>query len=247
MCTVSGTNVTMFTVGTCTSTPTAPASGNYVTTVGSPSDTTTAAQLSAPSSVTAVDASATAITVSFASVTNASSYTVSVYTNSGLTGTPTTFAEFTSGSDVTGLTPGSAYWFTVTTIGNATNYSNSAASSSATASTTAASVTHLTTPAAPSISNSGSSVTVTYSPDANAFSSTITLYNETTTTKVSLSHVNTGSHTFAGLVIGDVYHATITSIGDGTTYTTSAEGSASSSVTLTLAAAATLTINTQPL
>jgi hypothetical protein len=37
---VSGTTVTMHTAGTCTITPTAPASGNYVSTTGSPSNIT---------------------------------------------------------------------------------------------------------------------------------------------------------------------------------------------------------------
>jgi type II secretory pathway pseudopilin PulG len=40
VCTVSGTTVTMLTAGTCTITPTAPAGGNYATTLGSPANIT---------------------------------------------------------------------------------------------------------------------------------------------------------------------------------------------------------------
>ncbi len=40
VCTVSGTTVTMKTLGTCTITPTAPAGGNYVATTGSPTNIT---------------------------------------------------------------------------------------------------------------------------------------------------------------------------------------------------------------
>ena len=90
----------------------------------------------------------------------------------------------------------------------------------------------LSTPAAPSISKSGTSVTVTYTADAHAASSTITLYNETLTTSATFSDANTGSHTFTGLIPGDSYRATITSVGDGTNYTTSLEGAISATETL---------------
>ena len=102
VCTVSGTTVTMLTAGTCTITPTAPAGGNYVLTVGTPSNITInganqTITWTAPGTQTWVAGGAG---------------TFSLGTASDSAGTTVTFASSTtsvctvSGTTVTMLTPG---------------------------------------------------------------------------------------------------------------------------------------------
>ena len=94
----------------------------------------------------------------------------------------------------------------------------------------------LATPVAPTLTElSGTSLSVTYTPGANAVSTTITLYDVSVFTSVTFSDANTGSHTFTGLVQGDSYRATTTSVGNGTLYLTSLEGALSATVILTIA------------
>src|ERR1019366_1010291 len=50
----------------------------------------------------------------------------------------------------------------------------------------------LSQPAAPSVSESGTSVTVNYTPDANALSTMITNYNVKNSTSVKIPDANTG-------------------------------------------------------
>ena len=91
----------------------------------------------------------------------------------------------------------------------------------------------LATPAAPTVAVvSPSSITVNFKPNANAVSSTITVYLAHNHTAVKVITGNkTGSATVTGLTAGDTYYVTITSIGNGTTYKTSLEGAHSANVT----------------
>ena len=86
---------------------------------------------SAPTLAQTTGSISTSITVSFSSVTNASSYTVRVYQSDGTTLVGSARANFSSGSAVSGLTPGTTYKFTVQAIGDGTTYSSSAESSQA--------------------------------------------------------------------------------------------------------------------
>ncbi|HEY5110994.1 MAG TPA: fibronectin type III domain-containing protein, partial [Acidimicrobiales bacterium] len=173
--------------------------------------------------------SGTSVTVTYNADPNAASTTITLYNET--TGTSVTVTDANTGSyTFTGLTPADTYYATTTSIGDGVNYTSStegAASATVTLATVA-----LSTPSAPTITNSGTSVTVTYNADPNVASSTITLHNETTGTSVTYADANSGSHTFTGLTPADTYYATITSIGDGTHYTSSAEGVVSASVTL---------------
>ena len=91
----------------------------------------------------------------------------------------------------------------------------------------------LVTPVAPTVAVvSPSSFAVTFKPNANAISSTITVYLAHNHSAVKVITGNkTGSATVTGLTPGDTYYATITSIGNGTTYMTSLEGARSVNVT----------------
>ena len=96
----------------------------------------------------------------------------------------------------------------------------------------AVAATPLPTPAAPSIVQaSPTSISGSFTPDPNAVSSTITLYQDATELTTQSGNT-TGSFSFATLTAGDTYTATVTSIGNESTVTDSAEGAMSSPVTL---------------
>ena len=91
----------------------------------------------------------------------------------------------------------------------------------------------LATPAAPTVAVlSPTSITVNFKPNANAQSSTITVYLAHSHAAVKVITGNTtGSATVTGLTAGNTYYVTITSIGNGITYSTSLEGARSVNVT----------------
>jgi hypothetical protein len=102
----------------------------------------------------------------------------------------------------------------------------------------------LATPAAPSVSLvSPSSIIVHFTPNVNAKSSTITVRQAKDGSFVKAVVGNTtGTETVTGLTPGDTYYATITSVGNGTDFLTSAAGAHSSVITpgvLTITARAT--------
>lgn len=102
----------------------------------------------------------------------------------------------------------------------------------------------LATPAAPSVSLvSPSSIVVTFTPNADAKSSTVTIRLAKDGSFVKAVEGNTtGSETITGLTPGDTYYATITSVGNDTDYFTSDAGAHSTVITpgvLTISARAT--------
>jgi hypothetical protein len=102
----------------------------------------------------------------------------------------------------------------------------------------------LATPAAPSVSLvSPSSIVVNFTRNVNAVSSTVTirLAKDGSLAKAIIGNT-TGTETITGLTPGDTYYATITSVGNGTDYFTSAVGAHSAVITpgvLTISARAT--------
>src|SRR5665213_3337986 len=102
----------------------------------------------------------------------------------------------------------------------------------------------LATPAAPSVSLvSPSSIVVNFAPNVNAKTSTVTirLAKDGSLVKAVIGNT-TGTETITGLTPGDAYYATITSVGNGTDYLTSAVGAHSVVITpgvLTITARAT--------
>ncbi len=102
----------------------------------------------------------------------------------------------------------------------------------------------LPTPAAPSVSLvSPSSIIVNFTPVTNAKSSTVTVRLAKDGAFVKAVEGNTsGTETITGLTPGDTYYVTITAVGNGTDYLTSAAGAHSGVITpgvLTITARAT--------
>jgi hypothetical protein len=109
----------------------------------------------------------------------------------------------------------------------------------------------LATPAAPSVSLvSPSSIVINFTPTANAKSSTVTIRLAKDGSFVKAVEGNTtGSETITGLTPGNAYYATITAVGNGTDYFTSAAGAHSDVITpgvLTITARATNVTVGQP-
>jgi hypothetical protein len=109
----------------------------------------------------------------------------------------------------------------------------------------------LATPAAPSVSLvSPSAIEVNFTPNPNAKSSTVTvrLAKDGSFVK-AVEGDTTGSETISSLTPGDTYYVTITAVGNGTDYLTSAVGAHSSVITpgvLTISARATNVTVGQP-
>ena len=101
----------------------------------------------------------------------------------------------------------------------------------------------LATPAAPSVSLvSPSSIVVNFAPNVNATTSTVTIRLANGSLVKAVTGNTTGTETITGLTPGDAYYATITSVGNGTDYFTSAVGDHSVVITpgvLTISAKAT--------
>jgi hypothetical protein len=101
----------------------------------------TAPRLSTPVAPTAHATSSSAVSVSFAAIANASSYTVRVYRSDGTTLVGAAHTSFTSGATITGLDPSTAYKFSVTAIGDGSTHTDSLQGPKGTATTPAAQVT----------------------------------------------------------------------------------------------------------
>ncbi len=185
-----------------------------------------------PVAPTLSETSTTSITVTFTPNPQAVSSTITL-TNT-TTSTPTTVTGNTTGTALfSGLTPSDTYAASVTSIGDQVNFSNSPPGSSSAPLTLT--VPQLTRPAAPSISQTTTtSISVTFTPDPQAVSSTIILTNTTTPATTTVTGNTTGTALFSGLTPTDTYTATITSVGDGVNFETSNVGSASSPLTLTV-------------
>lgn len=125
--------VTIVGVGTATISVTQPETGSICAVNASYTLNVTCATLAVPSNFAAGTITHTTIDLSWTAVPNASSYTIeytagSTQTKSGITGTST---------QLTGLTPSTAYSITIQAIGNGTTYCSSAKSGAINVSTTA--------------------------------------------------------------------------------------------------------------
>ena len=193
--------------------------------------TLTPPQLPTPAAPTLSQTTVTSLTVSYTPNPNAVSSTITLHDTTANTTTPIT--GNTSGTlTFTGLTTGDTFTATITSVGNGTTFSNSpvgAASASLTLSPP-----QLAKPAAPTLSQTTTtSITVTYTPDPNAVSSTIRLNNTTTPSTTQITGDTSNTALFSGLTPGDTYDATVTSVGNGTTFSSSPVGTTSASLTLT--------------
>lgn len=188
-------------------------------------------QLAQPSAPSLAQISPSSLRVTFSPDGNASSSTITLFDTNLNTSTSNSVSGSTTSSTFTGQTTGHAYRATITSIGDGTTFSSSVESSSS--NTVTLTLTQLSKPPPPVISQaSTTSIAVSYTPAPNASASLIGLRDVTASTSTSFSDT-TGGHTFTGLTVGHVYHATIISEGDGITYSDSAASAASNSVRLT--------------
>src|SRR5664280_1139857 len=188
--------------------------------------------LAKPAAPTLSKTTSTSITVSFTPNPQATSSTVTL--NNSTSATSTTITGNTSGTTLfSGLTAGDTYNATITSIGDGTTFSNSPVGTASAPLTLT--LPQLAKPAAPTLSQTTpTSITVTFTPDPNAVSSTITFNNTTTSTSSTTTGNTSGSAQISGLTSGDIYDATITSLGDGSNFGSSPVGTVSAPLTLTL-------------
>ena len=194
--------------------------------------TLTLPQLAKPAAPTLSQTTPTSITVTFTPDPNAVSSTITL-TNT-TTSAPTSITNNTSGTALfSGLTPTDTYSATITSIGDGTNFGSSSVG------TVSAPLTltlpQLAQPAAPTLAQvTPTSIKVTFTPDPNALSSTITFHDVTANSTTPITGNTTGTFTFSGLTTGDTFTATITSVGDGTNFATSIVGTTSAPLSLAL-------------
>jgi hypothetical protein len=157
-----------------------------------------------------------AVTVTFSSSSGVApaSYTVTVCTDAAMTLGCVAQGSFTSGSDVTGLVPGSSYYARVTAVG-AAGYTSTNSSVSASA---ALAVVHLAAPSISSVSAGASSnkgaLAITFTGSANAAPGqtyTAMVCTDAAMTQNCVTSSNYTSDTFVtGLTRNVAYYATIT-------------------------------------
>jgi|GEM_PF-552494 len=231
-------------------TVTAEASSGYLASAASTAGTGNATiALAAPTAVAAAPtATSGSMSVSWSASSNAAAgqkYSVKVYSDAALTTqVGTTATGQTSPYVVTGLTLGTAYWYTVTAEAS-TGYVASSASTAATATTQVV----LNAPTGVSVvggATSGS-VTITWSPSSNAPGGqlyTIKAYTDAgLTTQFGASKTGlTSPYNFTGLTAGTTYYFTITAEASGNYVVSAATAGVSGTSTQTLNAPATVTV-----
>ena len=191
--------------------------------------TGTPSVLAAPT-VTAGSITKTSVSVSFASVANASGYAANLYSSTG--SLLRTIQSFTSGTAITSLSPNTSYAVSVTAIGDAANYTNSGESNRASFTTVAIPV---LAPAALTLgSTTPHSAVVSFSNVTGSSSYVVTLYAADGVTVLRTIVNATSPLTISSLNANSRYQVSIFSIGDYTNYLSSAES-------------AKLTIDTPPL
>jgi hypothetical protein len=123
-------------LATLTATATSPGGGTVTVAVTKNGDssptltadialTVTAPRLTTPAAPSAHATSTSSITVTFAPIANATSYTVRAYRSDGTTLVGSPHTTFTSGGSVGGLDPSTTYKFTVTAIGDGSAHGDS--------------------------------------------------------------------------------------------------------------------------
>ena len=207
--------------------------------------------LTAPGSVTATATPSTAksVDVSWAAVPNASSYTVRILdssgasvlgTKSGIAGTSTTITTSTYAS----IADNTAYMFTVTAIGNATDYVDSAASAQASATTTlVASVPTISSQPATASRTYGQSVTLAVTASVSDGG---TMSYQWLKGGVAITGATSASLAFASLVLADAgsYSVIVTNTVAGGLPTSVTSSTATLTVTQASQATVTLTSTT---
>lgn len=170
-------------------------------------------------------------------------YTIQYSSNGG--GTWSTFAHTASANTsatVTGLTNGTTYVFRVAAVNTS---GTGTATSASTGVVPFSTLSKASNPAITATSGSTTSLTVTFTADPGAASTTLKLYSAATGgTLVATKTSATSPWTFTGLTANTTYWVTATSIGDGNGLITGDESDRVSGTTYSVAGQATFTVNT---
>ncbi|MEI8086466.1 MAG: fibronectin type III domain-containing protein [Paludibacter sp.] len=191
-------------------------------------------KLDSPVLGTASSIGTNGFTANWSTVTNSSGgYSVKVY-EGGVTLVNTTpvIGQTSTSVAITGLKTGTTYKYTVTAVGDATNYDNSNPSDASASFTTLG----LAVPVVGTASGiTSSSFTANWTPVANAISYNVLTY--LTSVLVSTTNVSGQASTnisITGLAMGTTYTYKVVAVGDGVTYTNS-DASSASAIAKTLA------------
>ena len=217
--------------------------------------------LAIPTNLSLTASAIKSIAVTWTAVANASSYTLTLYdslgttvraTKTGIT-TPTSYTFTTSDFS---FVDGTAYQVSVTAIGNALTYFDSAESTKVSVTTSTTLATPLSVAASPTgTAPSGTlkSIDLSWAAVTNSSSYTVKIYDVATggTAVATINSVSSSSTSttittsqFAGMADKTVYYISVTAVGNGSTYLTSTESSRAS--VTTHAAASAVSISTQP-
>lgn len=172
-------------------------------------------------------------TANWSTVANATGgYNIKVYEGATLVNTTLVPGQTTTSTVVSGLKTGTTYTFTVTAIGDATNYDSSDPSDASAGFTTLG----LSVPVTGAPTNiTADGFTANWTPVPNAISYNVMLY--LTTNLISTTNVegqSASNLSFTGLAMGTTYTFKVMAVGDGVTYLNS-DASASSAIAKTTA------------
>ena len=210
-------------------------------------------QLTAPTAVSAVSGNSTgttgSVTVTWTASSNAAVgqlYTLSAYSDAGLTNLAFSTSGLTSPATMTGLTPGSTYYFTVTAEGTA-GYLVSAASTSASAMATIQLQAPVATVVGGASATAQGSLIVSWSASSNAApgqSYTVTVYsNAGRTTVVGTAVTNaTSPLTITGLTAGTTYYIGIVAVASAGYVASANSASVNAVATIQLTAPTAVTV-----
>jgi hypothetical protein len=171
--------------------------------------------LSTPTGLNADQITSNSATISWTTVTNASSYRIT-YTPSG--GTSTTVTSATNSVAITNLSGATSYSVEVVAVGDGTTYTDSSSSSALTFTT----LQKLATPTGLKVTNNAvittkAKQTVTWNTVANATGYKLEYKQSTSTTWSSVTRTDTTA-IFPNRTRNVSYDHRITALGDGTTY-----------------------------
>jgi len=183
-------------------------------------------KLDAPVVGTANSIGTNGFTANWSSVSNASGgYSIKVYEGVTLANTTLAAGQATVSALIPGLKTGTSYTYTVTAVGDATNYDSSDPSTASASFTTLG----LSVPVVGAPTDiTASSFTANWTPVANASSYDVMVY--LTTNLVSTTNVAgqaASSLSLTGLAMGTTYTYKVMAVGDGVTYLNSDASSAS--------------------
>jgi hypothetical protein len=199
----------------------------------------TGATLTAPT-VTAPVVSTNSVRINFTQLTGATSYTLKRYAADGNT-LLATIPNYIAGTVVSNLAPATTYKFSITAVGDGTQYVTSAESAKLIVTTSSLTVPQLLPYASTIVTSStatSSSITVTYPSSTGALKYTVRVYASDGVSLVTGVNNFTSGNAITGLIPATSYFVTVTAIADGVNYLSAPE-SVQESVTTAAAGALT--------